>query len=491
MRPFFVGAPLPLICVAGPGSRYYAPAAPETFDFYIGPSGSDSNDGLTTGTPWAITAINTKQATYSPTTMTGDVRIGFLDGTYDISGFTALTGGYDPLLQVKGGTSGGSVILEAVNDRLAIIDATGGSFVDCPIIGDITGPRRGYIQIRGIKFVGAECKTIAVGDNGSFTPDYAGYVFEDNEFTLIDCRGTTGTGNYSCIEVHSSDAPILRNNWCHDNIWHALNSADHGSSFQMWAGRDAVIEYNTLIGGAIYGKASNRTGDLIRRNYIDMSSMTAAACSGVQDFAGTDASTTGTTIVEENVLISSQNDMRETTGSSYFHHTVKFRFNTIVTKDSANSGGLLIRAGAGLLSCYGNIHYDESDGDNGFLWVNASADVVMDYNQYYTAVADKSWKVFAAPNDNNRTNYDTLAAFITAMGGGIEAHSAETDPLFTLTGAYANKYKLQTIAGGFGADSPCVGTGTSDGTTGGTACDKGAFGGASPAIYIGADFVQA
>jgi hypothetical protein len=456
---------------------------PATFDFYISPTGSDSNDGLTTSTPWAITAINTKQATYSPTTMTGDVRIGLMNGTCDISGFTPKTGGYDPILQVKGGTSGGSVVLEAVNDRLAVIDATGGGFIDCPIMGDNTASRRGYIQIRGIKFVGGESKTISLGDNGSATPDYAGYVLEDNEITGMDCRGVAGGGNYSCVEIHSFDGPILRNNYCHDNIGHTLNSADHWANFQLWAGQNPTVEYNTLIAGAVYGKASNCTGHLIRYNYIDVSSLTAAACSALQDCAGTDSTTTGTSIFEHNVLIGSQNDMRETTGSSYFHHAAIFRFNTIVIKTASASGGLLLRAGAGLLDHYGNIYYEEStSGDRGFVWINDEADNVFDYNHYYNVSGDKVWKQFLAPADNNRNSYTTLATFITGMGGGIDANSADSgDPLFVGSGAGALFYQLQ---GG----SPCKDSGKSNGLSGGTTCDKGAWGGATPPTRIGCDF---
>lgn len=465
-------------------SRLATPADEvESFDFYIGPSGSDSNDGLTAGTPWAITAFNSKQSTYSPTTMTGDVRIGLLDGTYDISAFTPKTGGYDPLLQIKGGTSGGSVVFETLNSRVAIIDATGGGFIDCPIMGDNTAPRRGYIQIRGIKFVGGESKTISLGDNGSATPDYAGYVLEDNEITGMDCRGVAGGGNYSCVEIHSFDAPILRNNYCHDNIGHTLNSADHWASFQLWAGRDPTVEYNTLIGGAVYGKASNTTGHLIRYNYIDVSALTAAACSAIQDCAGTDSTTTGTSVFEHNVLIASMNDMRETTGSSYFHHAVLFRFNTIITKTASASGGVLIRAGSGLLDYYCNIHYDEpSSGDRGFMWCNDEADNVFDYQHYYNVGGSPVWKQFLAPNDNNRNTYTTKATWITGMGGGIDGNSVDSgDPLFTGIGARALAYQLQ---GG----SPCKNTGKSNGLSGGTTCDKGAWGGASPPTRIGCDF---
>src|SRR5580700_10727712 len=54
-----------------------AQASTSTFDYYISPSGSDSNAG-TQGSPWSITAINTKQATYA------GKRVGLMDGTYTV-----------------------------------------------------------------------------------------------------------------------------------------------------------------------------------------------------------------------------------------------------------------------------------------------------------------------------------------------------------------------------------------------------------------------
>ena len=96
------------------------PAEAATFDFYIGPSGSDSNDGLTTSTPWAITAINTKAATYA------GLRVGLLDGTYRIT-----SGGDDSYLlgmpSTASGTSGSHTVIQAVNPRLAVITTNDGA----------------------------------------------------------------------------------------------------------------------------------------------------------------------------------------------------------------------------------------------------------------------------------------------------------------------------------------------------------------------------
>jgi hypothetical protein len=70
--------------------------AATTFDYYISPSGSDSNPG-TSSQPWAITALNTKQSLYS------GKRVGLLDGTYNVySLFAAVShDGYSPVLRIN------------------------------------------------------------------------------------------------------------------------------------------------------------------------------------------------------------------------------------------------------------------------------------------------------------------------------------------------------------------------------------------------------
>src|SRR5881392_1276567 len=60
-----------------PGGWIRSASAQTSFDYYIGPNGSDSNPG-TQSQPWAISAINTKRSTYA-----GKV-VGLLDGTYGL-----------------------------------------------------------------------------------------------------------------------------------------------------------------------------------------------------------------------------------------------------------------------------------------------------------------------------------------------------------------------------------------------------------------------
>src|ERR1700758_1600452 len=74
-------------------------ASPGGFDFYISPTGFDSNPG-TFEQPWAITALNTHRSAYA------GKRVGLLDGTYNVVtvGVTD-TSGSQVALAVNGGPS--------------------------------------------------------------------------------------------------------------------------------------------------------------------------------------------------------------------------------------------------------------------------------------------------------------------------------------------------------------------------------------------------
>ena len=76
--------------------RYVYHQSPATYDYYIGPSGSDSNPG-TQSSPWAITAINTKQSTYA------GHNLGILPGTYNCYALVQAGSFNQPALVVNGG----------------------------------------------------------------------------------------------------------------------------------------------------------------------------------------------------------------------------------------------------------------------------------------------------------------------------------------------------------------------------------------------------
>jgi hypothetical protein len=102
-----------------------APPVVQSFDFFISTTGSDSNPG-TLVSPWAITSINTKQATY-----TGK-RVGVLAGVYNVNSLMG-SGNAGSLnlvaLAVNGGTVSNQTYIGSSNasgvytPRVSVLDA--------------------------------------------------------------------------------------------------------------------------------------------------------------------------------------------------------------------------------------------------------------------------------------------------------------------------------------------------------------------------------
>lgn len=455
------------------------PPPPIGFNFYISPTGSDDNDGLTPETAWAITALVTKRAIYR------GFRIGATSGIYDVSGMTPRTGGFNALFEMHGGFDAETpTVLEAVTPRTAIIKCNNGSsypFGDCAIIGDYESGF-GHLHILGIKIEGAGSKGIWLGNADSV--GQTGYRVEDGEYTGWNCTSQFGVGgNYSCIGSHRASGIIVRNNYFHDNVGVEIGSADHWAAINTFGVTDGIFEFNTLVNsGGIYGKNDFHHGNKIRFNYIDSASM--PNCRGIQDWAGSveDTGGTATEIYGNIVLNCYQNDLRKSDGQPGYFHPLRFFNNTCITRALPGDAtyAILARPAAGLLDSYNNILIEDAEGDHGYVAYNIAGPGAVDFNHFYRPSGAPRWATFPDQSGNDRTGYDTFEDYQTAIDA--EANSVSgSDPLFVGSGSGPLFYQLQP-------GSPCVGTGRSNGTTGGTACDKGAWGGATPPPRIGCNF---
>ena len=141
--------------VSSNGRRYSEPNdVPGAFDYYIGPSGSDSNPG-TLASPWAITALQSKSGIIA-----GKV-IGLLDGTHVCN-----IGATD-----QGGTGGiqwnaAGCTLKAVNARLAIITTNNG--VTYPqIVDPCIQILAANCTIDGVKFYQSQAAYLRVTGTGT------------------------------------------------------------------------------------------------------------------------------------------------------------------------------------------------------------------------------------------------------------------------------------------------------------------------------------
>jgi hypothetical protein len=212
---------------------------------------------------------------------------------------------------------------------------------------------------------------------------------------------------------------------------------------------------------------------------------------------------TGTTSFHHNIVIFNSTNAGaaiiggSSQGNQYGFETPVLVYNNtlVITAGGIPSAAWLTGTDAGAIEYYNNIYVNNSasGGDNlgyGAFSTNPSAPGVWDYNLAYSPSVTLQWRLWTNGGFTTQVSgspYTSAASFASALssnGGisGAETHSViGTAPTFTNTGSYASKYQLASGSAG-------IGQGSTDGTTGGSACDMGAWGGASVPTKIGCDF---
>ena len=535
------GIALPAAMVLPPWLSANAQAAAAPFDFYISPTGADSNPG-TVASPWAITSLRTSSANWSK--LPGK-RIGLLPGTYNVGSIMT----NDPVsgaLQVPGGTSGSWTYLGSsdangnYSARTATItayynglygghNATGPGNWDGPILSHTgqwpTAYPVGYLTIDGIVFSGFSYKGVRIGGNSSGDGPVitAPVTIQNCEFT----GGGYNSGDYGDnmvalwidpFQPASGQGCLVTNNWFHDTVGQGGSSSmDHlngiivlGFSTQTWG---IEVSYNTCVNaGNIYGKEGGVNGCNVHHNYVDVSMYTVGS-TGLEDFMSGGGSFSGLThpsTFNNNIVLLRGGTVggnggigfptlsQTNYGSAYGWQTPVSIYNNTIVCVSGSAGALAIMAdaalngsGIGRVKVYNNIYVNNGisgswNGYGNFLTTPKSP-AVWDYNLY--PVLGAQWAI--VPDANNlslcasHTIYSTAASFAAAVasGGGIsgvDAHSViGVVPTFANTGSYAELYKLASGSAG-------IGKGSSDGTPSGTPCDMGAWG--NGATWIGCNF---
>lgn len=207
-----------------------------SYDRYVSPTGSNSNDGLTTGTPWAITALTDTSKTH----LIAGFVVGFMDGTYDVSGLSSST---DSLLQIPPGTFGKPTVLQALNSRLAIISS---GAVTKPIFGSY------YQGICQIQMRGLKLTTTGGSYNLSFygSPEAGGMV-DDCEF---------GGFSQSAIKLDGNPGGVFG--------WFLRNCLNHNSAGKylaelQWAHDTHIRNLTADVGGLVWNDFGNNTNTVV------------------------------------------------------------------------------------------------------------------------------------------------------------------------------------------------------------------------------------
>lgn len=459
----------------------------DSFDYYISPNGNDSNPG-TLAQPWSITAINTQQAKYA------GKRVGLLDGTYNVFPLysRAANDGYTPLLQIAGGKAGSPTVIQAVNARKAVIQANNGTTYgsNSPVLGTVGASVNGHVTIDGIKLTGHSSKGIYLGDYGvaaTTSTRFPGFTVQNCEFTGQNATALAYGNNLSSLEIAGAVGALIQNNYFHDNIGYRLNSADHFSGWLCWFTSGSLWQYNTLIStGGMYGKEHGNFANEIRYNYVDSSTFSGGSGDngGIADYCDDSLTHHGVSQSwHHNVIKSIDGVDGRSTSSGYFNDVLSIFNNTLIISNSGQSDGFIGKSSPNYPpNIYNNIVYSSATGDHALACWNLNAGGRIDYNLYYSTASSYIWNAFADHNATTRANVGSFSAWKSAIGG--DAHSLSgANPLFVATGTGANYYALQ-------AGSPAKNAGKSDGTSGGTTCDMGAWGNNPPA-RIGCNFLTA
>ena len=467
-----------------------------TFDFYISTSGSDSNPG-TLASPWAITAINTKQSTYA------GKRVGIIAGTYDVSSLMNSTF-HTPVLNINGGPNSSTKTYIGSSDtngfykvRAATIDAKGssgfyggGNANISSIIGQghetNLGPNWGNWIIDGLKLTGFSLWAAHIGNYDGVGGAVPNAVIQNCEFTGGSGQNSTAASgvNLAPIVVYTSDNCTVTNNYLHDNFGWTDNS--HFSAMYIWGlgaghGVGLSVTYNTLVNtGNIHSKEATQLNSTIAYNYIDMTSKTPSGgpsqnSTGIFGF-NADGNTGTLTVIHHNIVLSYGNyiSTENDTGQNGWYTPCRVYNNTFVdvgTNTSGAGGFTAYEMSAGLvpMSFYNNLYWDAGFAIGGYGYAIAPTDEfsVLDYNIYGTG--DKFNTVAAGGQNSTGATQRTFAAWKTSTGGDAHSSTNSTNP-FTNNGARALQYQISS-------GSPAYQTGHVGGTSGGALVNVGAWDG--------------
>jgi hypothetical protein len=243
------------------------------FDFYISPTGSDSNPG-THDRPWAITAINTRQRDYA------GKRVGLLDGTYNV--FVPCQTGRDSTvgLEVNGGPNAASpTVIAAVNARKAILTdinpATGApATTGAPIIGQgyLRVPNKGNVILDGLyihQAWGAAIFFLPLVPPSNPEGGATGIIIRNCE---IDNVGGIVANNVGAIKLRWCTGAVITNNTIH-SVQPDPGKANPGNAVGIFSFccHSNIYEYNTIFdcGSGIHDKNAHNGNHTYRYNLVE------------------------------------------------------------------------------------------------------------------------------------------------------------------------------------------------------------------------------
>lgn len=478
-------------------SEVYAQSAPSGFDYYISPTGSDSNSG-TSASPWAITSLTPSSKNYS--NIAGHT-IGLLPGTYDVSTFPVSA--YMTKLTLPAGTASSPTVIQSVTPRAAIVvcDPAVGGYIGggavigngCNGIGNATTPE--YITIDGLTIVGGSTAPTSPMSGVSFagltSQTCQGLVIQNCE--IYNFLNPSGAVNIGLVAFGTGPVgAIVRNCELHDCYTVGVSRSSHSNSSGVHDYSNLVTVENCTIYGCnngIYQKNQNATpppdGMTIRNCYIYAGAGMGPALAGFNNAYGNSPPYRPLNVYN-NVFEGMSGVYYDSNGGlAGLQSNVNFYNNTVYLTSNASFGSWIPTAAAYAAgvraSIYNNILAGSStDSNHGAVTLGPvyGAWTVCNYNCYPT---NPRFGLSTADNVYP-TSLLSLAAW-QAVAGLPDTQSVDGDPGFVgsiTAGGGASQYQLS-------ASSPCRNAGRVSGLSSGANIDMGAWGGTSS---VGCDFAS-
>jgi hypothetical protein len=459
--------------------RVSAASAPDSFDFYISPTGSDSNPG-THDRPWAITAINTHQHDYA------GKKVGLLDGTYNVhSLFQAQgTGGFSVALNANGGTASSPTLIAAVNPRRAILTAADPSTGAYPTLGGgLIGQGYQHVPNPGNVILDGLYVTRSFGPAIYFTPQTAapttaGIVVRNCE--VFDISGLNAY-NLGGIKLRFCSGALVHNNQIHS----VQPQPNHGAAgIQTFNCHSNIYEYNTIYdcNTGIYDKNPQNGNQTVRFNYIE--------CAGVYpEDAMTDCSggNAGDVITVHNNIFIAPGTWDGSDMVMPSKQSLVFYNNTCY---HTQRRGIFYPAGGSSISppatvqFYNNIVYlQQPAGYAGAVKILAGTVTLSNYN-VFRVVASSQPLIGVSPVSSPRSGVKVMTLSQWQKSTGLDPNSLES----TAASAAMFSATSRLNPNGYALQGSSVGRnlGRIGGLASGAVTDAGAWGGG--ATQIGCDF---
>jgi hypothetical protein len=465
--------------------RRAAQAQSVTFDYYISPSGSDSNPG-TQAEPWAITAINSKQSVY-----TGK-KVGLLNGTYNVYSLCQAGAWNRAALVVNGGTPSSPTLIAAVNRQQAILDAhdpsTGAypTAICAPIgVGPADSPSNlGNFIIDGLVVTGSNslgitihCALPGVTEGGA-----TGIIVRNCE--VYDITSVAFGDNPAAINPSFVSGLLLQN--CLVHPLKAGNTAEICGvvSFNT---RGNIYEYNTIYDAtiAMQEKEGPQGGSTVRYCYLENNS---SSWPTVKDFSG--GVLGQVTTFHHNIIVGQTAwENGDATNPNHVSQESLLCFNnTFYYGAGAFGGGALawLSWGSGdstsppaTETLYNNIYYSTAPlGGAALTTFNQGTLALSDYNCFQPSAATSAELIYDPPGGGGGAPGYTLSGWRSTTG--MDHNSITGNPNFVSpTHANPSGFKLAS-------SSPCIEAGRVGGISSGTRCNMGAWDGT--VTQIGCDF---